>query len=531
MNKRLALIVIALSLLTPGAASGQVIRSMAAGPEGSTGVRVLAVTVDGSYDSGVLDANNVWQWSRPTLGWRSASWKKARDLFVPLPDGSQGVLELDDLGRIVGVESLTNPSNKTYSNIPLLNLELIAVTGISVPDKYLDVFALDKGGGAMFAFKSPGSGWSYWMQLGGHDLKQIVAGRNQDGRLELFALGGDGAVYHCWQIPGGSSQRWTGWSKLGGTRLRTISVSPDASGRLNLFSVGGDGRVWQTRQAVINGSWTEWTNLGGSDIDFVVPIQNQDGRIELFSVDYRDSKAQGIWHKWQELSGEWGGWQNLVADTHDFMAITRRASGELFVAYGSSRNVCWVGQTSPNGGWRLGGCVRASPASEPSDPPASGARIQQFTAESEYIPVNSSTTVRWRVSDCGVGCNVQLEGRNGLNFSKVFLLSSQLPAQGSYVLTPTETDTKMLLKASGPGGVDEKSFTVRWQPAQGASGGACTDCRLFYLKMTPPSSLFSCVNVAEFAQSEADAKLMAEREWTGYMASTITYDQFVRGCQ
>ena len=45
---------------------------------------------------------------------------------------------------------------------------------------------------------APNNGWSGWHSLGG-DVRQPSVATNADGRLEVFAVGGDDALWHTWQ--------------------------------------------------------------------------------------------------------------------------------------------------------------------------------------------------------------------------------------------------------------------------------------------------------------------------------------------
>ena len=66
---------------------------------------------------------------------------------------------------------------------------------------------------------SPGGGWSGWTSLGTPPEQETVQGRpalarNKDGRLELFVVDPNRAVWHRWQKePGGD--RWEAWQPLG----------------------------------------------------------------------------------------------------------------------------------------------------------------------------------------------------------------------------------------------------------------------------------------------------------------------------
>ena len=61
-------------------------------------------------------------------------------------------------------------------------------------------------------------------------------GRNADGRLEIFARGGDGAVWHNWHTA--PNNGWSGWYSLGGW-IDLLEVGPNADGRLEVFARGG----------------------------------------------------------------------------------------------------------------------------------------------------------------------------------------------------------------------------------------------------------------------------------------------------
>ena len=90
--------------------------------------------------------------------------------------------------------------------------------------------------------------------------RQIALGKNADGRLELFALGGDGAVNHKWQAA--PNRGWGEWSTLAGHDLKQIAIGSNADGRLEIFALGGDGAVYHKWQGTPNGGWGEWKSLG-----------------------------------------------------------------------------------------------------------------------------------------------------------------------------------------------------------------------------------------------------------------------------
>ena len=61
--------------------------------------------------------------------------------------------------------------------------------------------------------QTPGGNWSGWYSLGGW-IDRLDVAKNADGRLEIFARGGDGALWHKWQTA--PNNGWSGWYSLGG---------------------------------------------------------------------------------------------------------------------------------------------------------------------------------------------------------------------------------------------------------------------------------------------------------------------------
>src|SRR4051812_11617930 len=79
-----------------------------------------------------------------------------------------------------------------------------------------------------------------------------VVAENVDARLEVFALGDDGAVWHLWQrAPFGewnAHDQWASRGRPSGVVLLDFVVESNADGRLEIFALGDDGCIWQTHQ-------------------------------------------------------------------------------------------------------------------------------------------------------------------------------------------------------------------------------------------------------------------------------------------
>jgi hypothetical protein len=163
---------------------------------------------------------------------------------------------------------------------------------------------------------APNDGWSEWSSLGSPPgsvavTDQFTLGRNQDGRQEVFAVGSDGNLWQIWQTaPNGG---WSGWEQSkklpkGIRHADRITVARNKDGRQELFAMGGDDALWHMRQVAPNVGWTDWGSLGkprdsgfsdpphARDLSEPVVQPNADGHLEVFSP------GNGAFcNRWQEV--------------------------------------------------------------------------------------------------------------------------------------------------------------------------------------------------------------------------------------
>jgi len=93
--------------------------------------------------------------------------------------------------------------------------------------------------------------------------------RNEDGRLEVFAVGPDDTIYHKAQRTTSKPEMWTNWTCLGGPTRSGPAVTRDPLGRLFLVVMFADGsyrfRSQRAKPTAGSGSTGETTTLGMSD--------------------------------------------------------------------------------------------------------------------------------------------------------------------------------------------------------------------------------------------------------------------------
>ena len=237
-------------------------------------------------------------------------------------------------------ESITDPHPWTGWNSPQGEIGDICAWQTDVMGGYTVQKEWSNSAGACITQSNNQSGWSGWSSLGGW-IDRIAVNKNQDGRLEIFARGGDGAVWHNWQTAPNSG--WSGWNSLGGW-IDMLTVGQNQDGRLEIFARGGDGAVWHNWQTTPNGNWSGWNSLGGW-IDMLTVGQNQDGRLEIFA---RGGDG-AVWHNWQTTpNGNWSGW-NSLGGWIDMLTVGQNQDGRLEIfARGGDAAVWHNWQTAPN---------------------------------------------------------------------------------------------------------------------------------------------------------------------------------------
>jgi hypothetical protein len=478
---------------------------------------------------------HTWQ-TRKLAGpdaWEWAPWVR----YDPIPDPAGLVALRDSAGRIIAawlsqgsiwVAAASAPGAGLQSPRKLDTHGLRSLIAVSNQDGRVEFLALNDRGQLWSVAQSAVGSWEspnvHFLE--GNNLQQIAAAAAGDGRLAVVALGADRRAY--WRAQNAPNSGWGPWSGLYGEGLQEVTLARNADGRLEVVALGGDGAVYHRYQN-IGGGWSTWESLAGGTLKAPTTIAaNADGRLDLFARRANGSQMAHVWQtapnaKWTESPTGLG-----LSTLPDDQAVTSlEGKLTLVTAEKATCLVAVAGQTAPNGafgGWPgIPSPCTAQPAT------IAAPKVAEFKAEPDLLPVGNTTTISWTVSNCGAGCDVSLEGRNDLNYTKIFLTANKLPAQGSQPLTPGDTFSKLTLTARSAGGVDSKTVIVQLTPNQSAP--ACSSCSWFYFKMTPPSTLVSCVNVAYFAGSESAGRQTAEAEWDGYKATAITYQQFVAGCK
>lgn len=139
---------------------------------------------------------------------------------------------------------------------------------------------------------TPGGGWSAWTSLGSppgdRAPGEAVLGMNADGRLEVFTVASDDAVWHRWQQLAGDHESWTQpWHSLGsqGGGFSEVAVTMDAAACLTLVATSRSHReLFQLTQVTPGGGWGSWSRLPSVPTDAAGPLLylNRNGGLGLF---------------------------------------------------------------------------------------------------------------------------------------------------------------------------------------------------------------------------------------------------------
>jgi hypothetical protein len=116
---------------------------------------------------------------------------------------------------------------------------------------------------------SPGGSWSNWAAIAGY-LTGVSATTNADGRLEVFGVNehvpdGQNNVFHKWQRTPGTS--WSNWTVIPGY-LTSIGAGRNADGRLEIWGANGhqpngQNDIYNAWQQTPSGSISNWNGVVG----------------------------------------------------------------------------------------------------------------------------------------------------------------------------------------------------------------------------------------------------------------------------
>lgn len=187
----------------------------------------------------------------------------------------------------------------------------LVMSVLSWPDEHVELFAETTKGRAVHLYTTgTGDTWSAAAPLTGPSSCGIasVAWPPKSGRsASAFDALPDGTTEDATY----GSSAWSAFASLGGAGLSRLSTLGFDDGHVEVFGLGTDGAIWHDVWSVGKKAWSGWESLGGSDlVTGAAPILWGDGHAEIFATD-----ASGVaWHDWtaSSSSAAWHGWAAMT---------------------------------------------------------------------------------------------------------------------------------------------------------------------------------------------------------------------------
>ncbi len=126
------------------------------------------------------------------------------------------------------------------------------------------------------------------------------------GRLDVFALGPDGALWHKYYD---SAVGWQGWSTLGAPSSVSLASDPAAvswsKGRIDVFLRGSDNALWHKYYDVALGGWSGWYPHAGTTLTSAPSAASWGyGRLDIFAK----GSANDLQHIFYSSTTGWSTW-------------------------------------------------------------------------------------------------------------------------------------------------------------------------------------------------------------------------------
>jgi len=294
----------------------------------------------------------------------SWEWKPAEagsyEVLVQVWDGDHaGPSESDDF-RAVSYEIKETVAEKVVP--AFFSEEDPAVAASSWGPGRLDLFVIGTDG-ALYHRYGGGSSWSVWERLGGEWVSAPAAVSWGPGRIDVFALGNDSALWHIW----GDGSTWSDWESLGGNWTSAPAVSSAGENSMNVFVRGKDNALWHIwwgwDESQSKCKWSSWGSFGGYLTSAPAAISRDQGHIDVFAR----GKDNHLIHRSYEFP-TWSNWELLVdGSLNSAPTVSSPDNYTLDVYIRGEDNALymnrWDGRQSEWGGWQtLGGKLTSAPA-------------------------------------------------------------------------------------------------------------------------------------------------------------------------
>ncbi|MBW4604674.1 MAG: S8 family serine peptidase [Calothrix sp. FI2-JRJ7] len=179
-----------------------------------------------------------------------------------------------------------------------------APAAVSLGEKRLNIFAIG-GDSAVYEKTWDGTTWSEWESLSGFSLSAPASISPAPNRIDTFTIGKERQIQRlsCSDTSWGACE----WENLGGFCKQGVAVSGWGT-RQDVFTVGADNAVYQMTWD--GSTWSNWTSLGGLALSAPTAVSWGENRIDLFvrsgdhAIYHKYWNGQ-VWSDWVSLGGLW----------------------------------------------------------------------------------------------------------------------------------------------------------------------------------------------------------------------------------
>lgn len=274
------------------------------------------------------------------------------------PDGSQVTIEDYNSTNDGTYDERTIPTSSVTKFLHIGDVSGGSVSSLGPPglgskiatarnaDGRLSVFYIGANSAIYYRSQlSPGStGWTDEIYIPAY-AKAITAVTDWQGRIELFYIGADNALYHRWQ-PWTNTDQWSAEERFA-ANIQAVTAANNGLGKLEVIAIGSNNQLYEMQQTQ-PGSWDgQWTNIPAVAVDISSAVES-DGRVDIFYV----GGDNAMYHRSELTAG--GSWSDEEYWPSNLRksAATRNADGRLeLFAIGSNAEIYDNWQNQAGGSW------------------------------------------------------------------------------------------------------------------------------------------------------------------------------------
>jgi len=206
---------------------------------------------------------------------------------------------------------------------------------------HISVFAVGTGYDVWQKTWQSGIGWSGWVPLSGYIKGKVKAVARTTNRLDIFARGGDDALWtRSW-----NGSAWSGWASLGSDFVGEPSAVATDANHVDVFVRGRNGHLLHKGW---NGAWAVgWDDFGDGLASSPSAVVSGTGRIDVGIRDIDD-------HVWVATvnSGALTGWTYTGATAiRGTPKLISRGTNRVDVFARGTDNNLWLNGISITGDW------------------------------------------------------------------------------------------------------------------------------------------------------------------------------------